>query len=455
LETLSLTEADTLQRVDGALLRGDVLLRSGKDDAALQAYQDVRVRHEPLRTEIAGYLSRHPEQGTYYDQLLLDPQGNPAADQLSSAVFGWVSEIAREQPALGVARDDADCRTLLAQSGELARKLSAALASTSRVRLFPKQRAELEHWESLHNRLASVRLSLAQSLDGVRGSGTSDALTLERRALMPVIARLPKTQEDFARRERDGQWQWGDLSRELQRVTLDTNRLQALTNGLLRLLEEKIAQGRGSDPTVAQLQREIAEQQAAITGYRQRIEETQRTIDLGRVQIGIGDQRFVNDRTNRDRFAQLLAAELAAQPTGPSSNEVVSQLRGLFERATLTEQQLALASSRLDAEIRSQARQLRSELLSEQRKLNDYQKTLQGIEQEARGLLGAAAKDTFVEVEERLTDLVRRSDIAVAAQAWEARERAQKRVIELQHARAVEEAEIKQELQEISGEASQ
>lgn len=455
LETLSLTEADTLQRVDGALLRGDVLLRSEKDTAALQTYQDVRGRYEPLRAELAGYVARPGDAAAYYDLLVGERRAQLSSAALSGVLLGWVAEVAQEQPALAVAQDDADCRVLLDRSSDIVSKLSGALASTSRVRLFPKQRAAFAHWESLHNRAAWARLAIAQDLDRVRPSTSGDALTQERRQLMAAIERLPRSAEDFARRERDGQWQWLNVSRQLQQATLDANRLQALVNGLLRLLDEQAALGRGADSTVAALHSEVNEHQRAIVGYQQRVDEYQRAIDLGRVQIGLGDQRFINDRSNRERFAALLTAEvqtIAEQGSSGALLDVVTRARALLAQAAAIDQQAVAGRARLDAEIRSQAATLNREVNAESRKLQSYQRELRELELEARGLLGTTAKDVFVAVEERLTDLVRRADGAVAAQAWEARERSQRRVIDLQHARALEEAQIKQELQEILAE---
>ncbi|HEX2878418.1 MAG TPA: hypothetical protein VHO25_02665 [Polyangiaceae bacterium] len=454
LETLSLTEADTLRRVDGALLRGDVLLRSEKDAEALQTYQEVRGRYEPLRAELADYLGRHADGASYYDLLLADPSVQASAGELSPPLLGWISEAAREQTTLVVARDDADCRTLLDRSNELSRKLSAALSSTSRVRLFPTQRAEYEHWESLQNRVAWVRWSIAEQLDRVWAATAQSGVTQERRQLMVTMAKLPRSKQDFARRERDGQWQWASASWELQRATLDANRLQALVNGLRRLLDTQVSLGRGSERGVIQLQGEIVEQQRAIAGYQQRIEEYQSAIELGRVQIGLGDQRFINDRVSRTRFAELLAAELQAidqQASNEALREVAAQARPLLEQAAVIEQQASMGRSRLDGEIRRQAARLSREVAEEARKLQAQQQALRDLESEARSLLGTTAKGVLVAVEERLTDLVRRSDGAVAAQAWEARERSQRRVIELQHRRAVEEAQIKQDLAEILG----
>jgi hypothetical protein len=95
---------------------------------------------------------------------------------------------------------------------------------------------------------------------------------------------------------------------------------------------------------------------------------------------------------------------------------------------------------------------LSRDVAEEAKQLQRQQRALRELQSEARALLGATAKDVLVSVEDRLTDLVRRSDSAVAAQAWEARERAQRRIIELQHTRSFEEAQIKQELAEILGE---
>jgi len=444
LEMLELTEADTLARVEGALLRGDVLLRSKKYDAALEAYRVVRTRYEPLRAELASFVETHADAKAYYDRLLLGPEDVRQPGGVAASLLGWVHELAEGDRALSLIRDNGECRELLRSSFDLSAKITGTLASAGRSRAFPTEKAEIERWESLLNRVAAVRLWVARDLDEAIG-GRNAGATAERRAMMHKIGQLPRSKEDFARRERDAQWQWLKLSHELQRATLDADRLQALVNGLTRLLAER------SQPN-QQLQGEVAGHASDIQIYQERIAEYRRAVEAGRLQNGLGDQRFVNDAELRTRFAALINAEVEAASLAGQAAALESL--DILRSAAAAEQGLLAGKARTEAQLNLKASALQKTVSDETRRLTDYQAALAVVEEQARQLVSESAKGAFVAVRDRLTDLVQRSDSAVVQQAWEIREDAARRVVDLRRSRSLEEKQIKNELTEVLGDGN-
>ena len=89
---------------------------------------------------------------------------------------------------------------------------------------------------------------------------------------MKHIAQLPVLPADFMRRTAASETKWNLLSQQLQRLTLEVDRLQAIINGLSRVMKETDQHGVQVDP--ASRQRFLAEIQANeqdLAGYRERI----------------------------------------------------------------------------------------------------------------------------------------------------------------------------------------
>src|ERR1700679_3005973 len=53
----------------GTLLRGDLLLRAGAFDAALQLYQGVSTQYDPMRVKVEAFLGSTKDVGVYYEKL--------------------------------------------------------------------------------------------------------------------------------------------------------------------------------------------------------------------------------------------------------------------------------------------------------------------------------------------------------------------------------------------------
>src|SRR5262249_50966177 len=143
-------------------------------------------------------------------------------------------------------------------------------------------------------------------------SGELGQVRAERRELMSRVASVPVTPADFLRREEQGTRSWNKASQALQRVTLEADRLQAVINGLRRGLEEADKRGVTHAPASrARFQAEVEANERDLAVYRQRIDAYRQDVETGRVQVGFGDRRYVEDEQVRRRFSELLDREIA------------------------------------------------------------------------------------------------------------------------------------------------
>jgi tetratricopeptide (TPR) repeat protein len=461
LEVLTIIDPDSLQLADGTLLRADLMLRSGQFESALAQYESVRGRFDPIRDQLDRFLKTTTDPAVYYDKLTRDPaEGGVTEQELSPLVIQWAREAAEDDRVFALIDDVSRSRDLIKKSRRLVIKLDGVLASPTRVKAFPEVRGPLEATLGLLNRISLARVTLAEGMDDVASpSGEYASVRDERRSLMRRMGWLPVTDGDFSKRDTSGERQWNQVSQSLQRLTIEADRLQAMINGLKRVLKDADQFGVVRDPASRQrFTAEIAANEADLEGYRKRIQQYRDGIEMGRAQIGFGDQRFVEDDQIRQRFRQVFAREVqlaAAGQAGSSAASYARQIQPILSRAETVEARLEQIKSRLESEAAGKAADLRSKIAAESTSIEKFASNLDQLDNQARVLVGEVAMRNFGLVRDRLKSIVLRADTGIVQQAWEVREEQRLRVNNLQRERAREEQNLNDELREVLDDAEE
>jgi tetratricopeptide (TPR) repeat protein len=462
LELLSAVAPDTLDVADGALLRADLMLRSGRFERALAAYEEVRTRFDAARERVDKFLASTTDPALYYDRLVEEGLAIGGASALPQVVLDWVREEARGERVFNVIDDVTRARDVLRRSRQLASKLNAVLSAASRAKAFPELEASLIKVIGLQNQLCQARRTLALGFDDIESSAFSGELAEVRRArrdLMDQVAAIPVATADFQRREEEGERTWNEVSQALQRATLETDKLQAVVNGLKQVLDQpdkhgvtKNAAGR------ARFQAEVEANEQELSAYRARIEAYRQQVENGRVQVGLGDRRYAEDAAVRRHFRQLQAREvelLAARQGGNASLDYARAVSPQLSEIAALEQRLDAATTALESEVSSGSDELRRQVTEESERLARYAEQLDQLDEQSRRLVGEVAMKNFASVRERLKGIVLRADVGIVQQAWELREEQQARLRGLQRQRALEEKNLEDELREVSDEAGE
>lgn len=459
LEVLTLADPDTAELADGTLLKADLMLRAGQYREALEIYEGIRSRFDPIREQVTRFLTEVKDPGVYYDAFVQDPAEQASAG-LPSLALKWAREAAADDRVFAVIDDAARSRDLVRRTRLLAAKLGAALASPTRVRAFPELLAQLRLATGAANQVGRARRALAEGLDDVAGSGGSGELRdvrAKRRALMKRLGMVPVTSGEFARRDASGEQQWNRISQQLQRLTLEADSLQALVNGLRRVLKDAEARpGSVEAESRKRFEAEIAEQERQLADYRRRIKSYQEMVEVGRVQIGFGDQRFIDDEATRREFHTLFAREVAlcaGGADGADAAEYARSIQPLLTKADALEGRLDTTRQSLSRTADERARSLKEEVAREAANLEAYSVQLDALDSEARVVVGEAAMRSFALVRDRLKSVVLRADVGVAQHAWETRETQRLRVRDLQRERALEDQKLNDELREVLDDA--
>jgi hypothetical protein len=284
-------------------------------------------------------------------------------------------------------------------------------------------------------------------------SGELSRVRAERRALMKRLAYLPVSLSDFSGRESSGERQWNKVSQKLQQLTVQADKLQAVVNGLKRLLKDADKFGVTADPMTPAICCEIAVT-SAISDLSRAHQELQ-DAGSGRAQIGFGDQRYVEDDQVRRR-CQLFAREVELVSAGQDSGaarDYARSIQSVLTRADAVEDRLEREKARFERDSEARAAELRKMVAQEQANLDKYAGNLDDLDQQARLLVGEVAMRNFGLVRDRLKSIVLRADVGIVQQAWEVREEQRMRVLNLQRERTREEQNLNDELREVLDDA--
>jgi tetratricopeptide (TPR) repeat protein len=461
LELLAIAAPNTLDLAETSLLRGDLMLRSGRFERALSAYQEVRQRFEPARAGVESLLATTRDPAVYYDLLVDEGLGLGNRSKLPDIVLQWVRQEARDSRVFAMIDDVTHAREVLRRSQQLASKLNTVLGAPSRARALPELKAGLEKRVGLVNQLARARRVIALGLEDADDSGFSGELgrvRAERRALMSSLANAPVTPADFMRREEQGNRSWNRVSQALQRATLETDGLQALINGLEQVLREGDKQGVTRDrASRARFRAEIAAHERDLATYRKRISSYRENVESGRLQLGFGDRRYLGDARARDRFRELLDRELVllSSSQSGSSREYAQSVTPLLAEVRALERQLNATLAALELQVSAGVERLRQLVAEESEHILIFSRQLEALDQQARALVGEVAMQTFAKVRDHLKGIVLRADVGIVQEAWELREEQQGRLRGLQRQRALEERNLEDELREVFDDAGE
>ena len=457
LEVLSIADPDSTYLADGTLLRADLLLRAGAFDKALELYTTVRTQYDPIRQKVEDFLGSTTDVAVFYNKLsqhLLDALDT--SQELPAIAIRWAREMEDGPLAFAVIEDVNQCKHLIKQSEDLIARLNALIGASNRVRAFPELLAGEELALGLINRLSKARLEIAKGLDDEEpGSMQGDIGSVheQRKKMEGDISGLPSSASDFAERDQQGKQQWNSVSQKLTQTTQEIDQLQAVVNGLRRMIKEGPAQGVTRDPdSIKRFNQEIDENERLLKQYREGASVLRRQIEVGRAQIGLGDARYQVDAQNRSTYRDTLDREVQLAQGGAAgrgAQNYAGKVVGILGQMRAQEDQLTAAFMRLESQVGSRIGDLQKKVDAEAANIASYKDQLSKLDGEAQDLVGHVAQRNFMLVRDKLKNIVLRADVGITEQAWEVREEELDRVRNLQTERSRQEQLLDEELKEV------
>lgn len=452
LEVLSVAAPNSDDVADAALLRGDLMLRAGQFEKSFKVYESVRGNYDRMRSRVDRFLGKNTDAGVFFDMLSRDQlELFEAGGTLPPLVVRWARKGVDGDMAFAVIDDVTVSRRLIKESNEMIDRLNAVLASPNRIRAVPALRVGAERALGLINAVALARMRLAKGLDEFPVSGQLSQLRRQRKAYERRLKLIPVDSVDFSERESQANRQWNRASQGLQRLDLEIDTLQATVNGLERMLRDGPQAGVvRSAAQVESYRMALVEQKRLIFHYRGQITKLRSLTEAGKIQVGFGDRRFVEDARVRAAYRQILTQEVAlAQRDGGELRAYAVRAAEVLAAADAVDVRLASIVKDIDKTVRAKTKGLRKAVAQETGHIVDYSGRLEQIDEEARMVVGQVAMRNFINVRDRLKSIVLRADVGITEEAWELREEQLMRVRRLKVERARTDARLQRELEEV------
>lgn len=456
LEVLSVAAPNSQDVADASLLRADLMLRAGLFKKSLKVYESVRGTYESMRDRVDAFLKSTTDPGVFFDTLSKDQLELFEGGQLPAMVVQWAREGEDGEIAFAIIDDIALCRRLIKQSNEMIERLNAVLSSPNRVRAIPGLKVGAERALGMLNAVGMARFTLAQGLDDSEDDDLGPQLRqvrAQRRQLEKRLGLIPVTASDFADREQSANRQWNRASQALQRFELEVDTLQATINGLKRMLDDGPSAGVVRSPQqINQYRQALVEQQSLLKHYRAQIGQLRRLTEAGRIQVGFGDNRYIEDGNVRNQYKQLIWQEVKLSQQGQGGAELAayaSRLIPLLTRADQTDVRIEGVMRDIEQRALTKTEELRQIVAKETANIVQYSILLEQLDKEARLVVGGVAMRNFGNVHKRLRNIVLRADVGITEEAWEHREEQLTRVRRLRIERARGERRLQEELDEV------
>jgi hypothetical protein len=196
----------------------------------------------------------------------------------------------------------------------------------------------------------------------------------------------------------------------------------------------------------------LTEEAKNVKVYRDQMADLRKLVEGGKVQVGFGDRRFIEDAEVRKAFRELLQQEVAASAAGDGGPELASyakRVEPVLRKGDEADARIERALGELDRMVATRAGELRQSVAQETANIVEYSLRLEQLDQEARLIVGGVAARNFGNVRDRLKNIVLRADVGVTEEAWEVREEQLTRVRRLRIEKARGEKLLQDELAEV------
>jgi tetratricopeptide (TPR) repeat protein len=447
LATLVETNPDSSYVADGIVLRGNLLLRTGKHDEASDVFAGASAGYGPVRDSLNTVVREHEDSGAYFRGLVKDHLDDfSVSTVLPQAAVPFARDEYELERATEVMDELASVRKLVSETETIIRRFNDALAAENRANVYPDSRRLRIRTTGVLNRATVLRQRMVKYVEAKTpsASGEASAARSERKSMDADVSKLPLADDDFVARDKQPLEHYRLLGHELRGIETEIYSLEAKIAGAERFVRESAAL-RADPAGVAAVEAELKGHRKAVELYRQALVDATHTIDAGRLRVGVDDERYMADRELRRRYKDAADRELAA--LGGSASEVAS----LNTRVAGIESKIDGHDRYIDGVLAERHTDLSGKLASEATILEGHRKRMGELEVEAEDVVGGATLIGFNNVRQRVYDLVLRADVGGVDVRWAEREKHRINVERLTRDRAREIEALDNEYNEIMG----
>lgn len=454
LEVLTVADPESHYIPRAKILRGNLLLETGRFGEAREVFTDVADQFRPVRDELEQVLSRERDSARYFQELVrANLEVFDASTFLPPLAVRWVREEPEFQRAMEVLEITSECGRQLDETEQLLVRLEAAVSGPSAVNLFPSLRQGAIRAVQIENRLARLQGRIAAVEEGLVGRESSELRRVvdERRRLEQEIRELPTDAETYGEQEDEARAEFRALAAQLARVAARIDRLQAMVVAIELYVRDTADQWEDNPTGLDALQEELRVHREAIEAHRAEVQEIRNLIDTGAIQVGIGDERDRRQARLREQYAEVVRRQrdVIARMGGGSE---LARASDLSERIDGVQASIDRFNAEVTRRAEQQSTEIRDQLTTERANLEQYTRELADLHTVAEDVIGHEAYGNFRSVRDRFHDLVRQADVGIIDVAWAEREEHRHRIDRLSEERRVQLQTLADEFREVTEE---
>ncbi len=448
LEVLTVAAPGSRYIPDGKLLRAGLLLRNGRLHDAEEVYQEVRVQFQPVRDELNAMVAGQEDPRLHFREMVRSNlQLFDVEEFLPPLARRWATFEEDMNRALTLLSDTSKVRQLVTETSGLISRLDGAINSPNAVNVFPDLRRQRERTVALRTRLSKAQQQLISLAgNGVAGSGELGRVRAKRQRLEASLATMPVARDQFDERNEVLLSRYRRLQRELGQLEIVLLGMEAQVVATERFVEDSLGHGSVTEEDVQAVRESLALQRGALEHFQGRVTELRRAVEVGRLQVGVGDIRYQKDAQTREEHRQLVAQE---RELVRSRGQIPANVDVTFDRVDSLQQSLDEYDQFINDVVSERTQTMRVVLEDESERLSVYTEALHALEQEAEDVATYVTYNSFNRVRKRFYDLVLKADVGEIDVSWARREEHRQRVESLNRERSGELQALQDEYQEI------
>ncbi len=456
LEVLAIVVPDSQYLPKAKMLRGNLLLRSGRYDEAERVFDELVHEFTPLMAQLDSVIKEQQDTREFFYELVERSMATlDVSNVLPPMVVKWVSEEAEVQRALSLAKDIGVAKGNVKESERLVRLLEAVVDGPSQVNAIPALRNGVRRAQGLLNRLGQLRGRVSEITENKLGDQVGELVRLgpTRYQLIRQLDALPTTEEAFQKREKKAQQIYYRMRRELSKNLIRIDRLNAMIVAIERFIDNPEYSEGVPRESIEALRAELRRNNFAVIKMQQQIEDLKYDIEFARYRVGVGDSDDKKDAMIRKRIRQHTEQELRL---------IASVESKWTERIALTLKVIGRVEAgiygfqrELRLEAKKQVLLIREQMNQEKSKIAVYMSSLGGLGDEAEEVVGGVAFENFTSVRKRFHELVLKADVGIIDVAWLRKEEHTSKITELTQGRVREIKRLDNEFQELGSSKSE
>lgn len=466
LDVLLLTVQDDQLAVDAGVLRARIQLGMDGADDASESYSEVIGRYTPIKNELEEFARSDANLAAYFEWLLRRrSESYDSTPPLSKRSAAFVEGVETMRPVLSLFDDMAQEKADVKESGEIASLLETALASPSRIDIFPALQAGWIRIMETENRL--ILLS-KDTLDVESGLilptvGGADLAQVEqaiatRHALEKVFqTTVPHTVADYKERRAKVTDRFDQLKKDaflteqsIQRVREQLDAMDKVLTDARYAMQVAPSTGEREKALIGSLE----EEKQSMRALFDELEKVKRDIDLENARIGVGDFVASSEGNIKNRILEAQKREHAlyhrlAERLSGSDRAAADQLGEVRSQAFEHFGGLGPILDRIQKSADEKIVTFKRLVRLEKDRLATYRAEATGYEAASRGVARDVGNVLFRDAQAKVADVVLEADLGLLDIAWAEKQAKSDRIAKLNEEKAERLTQLKDALEAI------